>query len=116
MCVRLPSTPECDAAAEEVNEMLRVFIASTSQDLADYREAAKEIILEVGCHPVMMEFFGTDAAPTLAACQDRVVSCDLLLLLLAFRRGWVPTTAEGGDGRRSVTAYEVDAATQAGKP
>ena len=29
------------------------------------------------------------------------------LLIVAFRRGWVPTVEEGGDGHTSATAYEL---------
>ena len=43
-------------------------------------------------------------------------SCDLLLLLMAFRRGWVPTCEEGGNGNASVTAGEVDEARRRGIP
>ena len=65
-------------------------------------------------HPVMMEYFGTDTRPTVAACMDRVTSSDLLLLIVAFRQGWVPKPDAGGNGVDSITALELAAARQRG--
>src|SRR5207249_2065850 len=51
-----------------------------------------------------------------AACRRAVEECDLLVLLVAFRQGWVPTRKQGGDGRRSISAYELQAARHAAIP
>jgi hypothetical protein len=96
--------------------MLCVFISSTSRDLQQHRKAVESVVLEQGWHPVMMEHFGSSAGPTLEACVREVGRCDLLLLIAAFRRGWVPAAEQGGDGRRSVTAYELEAARRRGLP
>ena len=47
---------------------------------------------------------------TIDACQERVRAADLVVLLAAFRRGWVPSPEEGGDGKRSIVSYELEAA------
>lgn len=96
--------------------ILRVFVSSTSEDLAAFRDAARQVILDAGWHPVMMEHFGTAPEVTIEACQRRAAECDLLLLLVGFRRGWVPSADQGGDGRRSITAYEFEAARRAQRP
>ena len=103
-------------ASEPVSTMLRVFVSSTSKDLLQHRAVVGDVILEQRWHPVMMEHFGTSTGPTLLECLREVRSCDLLLLLMAFRRGWVPTCEEGGNGNASVTAGEVDEARRRGIP
>jgi hypothetical protein len=40
--------------------MRKVFVSSTSEDLKPYRQAAKDVVLDLGLHPEMMEHFGTD--------------------------------------------------------
>jgi len=101
---------------ELVSTMLRVFVSSTSKDLQQHRTVVGDVILEQRWHPVMMEHFGTSTGPTLEECLREVRSSDLLLLLMAFRRGWVPTSEQGGNGDRSVTASEVDEARRRGIP
>ncbi|HEX5272408.1 MAG TPA: type VI secretion system contractile sheath large subunit [Gemmataceae bacterium] len=95
---------------------LAVFISSTSQDLRLHRQAIQDLVLEQGWRPVMMEHFGTAPEPTVEACQRKVRQCDLVILVVAFHRGWVPTREQGGDARRGITAYELEAARQAGIP
>lgn len=95
---------------------LRVFVSSTSEDLALHRQVVREAVVEYGHVPVMMQDFGAIPGATVAACCDLVRSADLVIALCAFRRGWVPTAEQGGDGDRSVTALEVAAADAAGVP
>src|SRR5262249_5657651 len=96
--------------------MQRVFVSSTSKDLRHFREVVRSAILDQGWQPVMMEHFRTDAAPTVEVCCNKVRESDLVLLLVAFRRGWVPTPEQGGDGVRSVTVFEVETARRVGVP
>lgn len=99
------------------SKLLRVFVSSTSVDLEDYRRAAGEEIQSVGWHPVMMEHFGANPAPTtLEACREMLWECDVVLLILAHRRGWVPTKEQGGDGVRSITEHELAFARQCDIP
>lgn len=94
----------------------RVFVSSTSIDLRLHRQAVREAAVAEGFAPVMMEHFGAVAESTVRACCDFVQSCDLVVALVAFRRGWVPSADQGGDGVRSVTAFEIDAARAAKIP
>jgi hypothetical protein len=95
---------------------LRVMISSTSEDLRSYRAAACQAIISVGWAPIMMEYFGALAAPTVKACQDQIANADLVLVIVAHRRGWVPLATEGGDGESSITALELRHAKSLEKP
>lgn len=92
--------------------MLKVFISSTSEDLYDFRNAVKEALLGHEWLPIMMESFGTSPEDTVEYCCSKVRECDLLVLLIGFRRGWVPDVSRGGDGIRSITAYELETAAK----
>lgn len=97
--------------------MQRVFVASTAEDLKGWRQAARDVVLDAHWHPDLLnEHGGADTRPTVQACRDTLASCDLVLLLVAFRRGWVPTVEEGGDGARSITALELAHAREHGIP
>ena len=64
----------------------------------------------------MMEHMGADEQPTIQSCQDLLGDCDLMILLLAWRRGWVPSEAQGGNGLDSITALELKFADEHGIP
>ncbi len=85
----------------------RVFVSSTSEDLRDYRAVARNEILNMDWHPEMMEYFGASPKPTLEACHEKLKSCDLMVLIVAFRRGWVPIKEQDGNGSDSITALEL---------
>ena len=86
---------------------LKVFVSSTSEDLRDFRAAARLVILDLGMDPVMMEHFGASEHPTVDACRKELESADVVLLVVAFRQGWVPTAEQGGSGVDSITALEL---------
>lgn len=87
--------------------LLRVFVSSTSEDLKAHRAVARQVIQGLGWHADMMEDFGALPTATVQACCDKLQACDLVLLIVAFRRGWVPSAEQGGNGRDSVTALEL---------
>jgi formylglycine-generating enzyme required for sulfatase activity len=89
---------------------MRVFISSTSEDLKEYRKVVEQVVLDAQWVPVSMEHFANDPRPILQLCREEVDKCDLLILLQAFRRGWVPGSEKGGDGVTSVTGWEMKAA------
>jgi uncharacterized protein DUF4062/SIR2-like protein len=86
---------------------LRVFVSSTSEDLREYRAVARLEILNTDWYPVMMEHFGASTKPTVDACREKLKECDLMLLIIAFRRGWVPTVQQGGNDEDSITSFEL---------
>jgi hypothetical protein len=86
---------------------LTVFVSSTSQDLEDYRAVARNIILDMNWRPVMMEHFVSQPDKTVNSCCNAIDGCDLVLLIVAWRQGWVPTSEQGGNGQDSITAFEL---------
>jgi hypothetical protein len=95
---------------------VRVFVSSTSEDLAEYRAAARLVILDVGWDPSMQEHMGASPDDTVDACRKLLEQSDVLLLMVAFRRGWIPTVEQGGNGVDSITALELAHARQRNIP
>jgi len=93
-----------------MTQPLTIFVSSTSKDLSDYRAIARNVVLEMGWTPKMMEHFGALPESTVTACCAQVTQSDALLLIVGFQRGWVPSEAQGGNGTSSITALELDAA------
>jgi hypothetical protein len=95
---------------------MRVFISSTSEDLRPYRSAAADVIRDAQLEAVGMEHFPADPRPIVHLCREKVGQCGLVVLLQAFRRGWVPEPEQGGDGQTSITGFEIAVADEAGIP
>ena len=55
-----------------------VFISSTSEDLKEYRVAARDAAIAAGFLPDMMEYFAASGGPPLGVCLERVSSCDVV--------------------------------------
>ncbi|MCP4485907.1 MAG: DUF4062 domain-containing protein, partial [Gammaproteobacteria bacterium] len=94
----------------------RIFLSSTSDDLTEHRERVARAIEYLRQQPVRMETFVAEADAPLAACREHARSADALVVIVAHRYGWVPPEAKGGDGKKSITWHEVEAARAAGKP
>jgi formylglycine-generating enzyme required for sulfatase activity len=92
----------------------KVFISSTSEDLREFREAARDAALASGFHPVMMEYFAADGGPPLDVCLAQVTPCDLVLVIVAHRYGWVPPDQPAG-AAQSITWLECRHADTQGK-
>jgi hypothetical protein len=99
-------------SVRESRSELWVFISSTSFDLEDYRAVARNVILDMNWRPVMMEHFGAQPGRTVDFCRKAVEECDLVLLIVAWRQGWVPAVEAGGNGRDSITAFELNHARE----
>lgn len=67
-----------------------VFISSTVKDLAVYRERVAGIARQMGFMPVLSEDFPASGRVPLAICLKRVVECDLLIVIVAHRYGFIP--------------------------
>ncbi len=94
----------------------RIFLSSTSEDLKDYRNRVAEAIERFEQQPVRMETFVAEPRGPLEACREKATESDALVVCVAHRYGWVPSVEEGGDGRKSVTWHEVEAALAEEKP
>jgi len=97
--------------------MFKVFLSSTSTDLAPYRAKVREKIEGLGQASVCMETFGARPETPLKTCRKEVEGADALIVIVGHRCGWVPgADEEGGDGETSITRLEVTWALDAGKP
>lgn len=110
------TAPAARAGATPAKQTNHIFVSSTSVDLQEYRAKVTETVLQLESVPVDMKFFGAAPEWPLAECIARAKSADALIAIVANRYGWRPTLEQGGDGKKSVTWYEVDAALAAGKP
>ena len=96
------------APRDSMARRLSVFVSSTSEDLHTYRQVAQQVILARGWYPIMNEYWGAVPNPVVSACCDKVKTADLVLLIMAFRQGFVPTVDQGGNGIDSITGLEVE--------
>jgi hypothetical protein len=93
----------------------KVFISSTETDLAEYRRAIRDAALKTGFHPVMFEHWPASGQRVpLEACRQAVLDCDLLVVIVAYRYGWVPPGQPDG-AHKSITWLECEWAAAAGK-
>ena len=94
--------------------MKRVFLSYTAKDLAAHAIAAKHAAESAGWEVVDHRDWAPNGRPSVSECMKQVDGCDALIVLSGERYGWVPTKAEGGDGRRSITWLEVARARSRG--
>jgi hypothetical protein len=93
----------------------RIFIASTYEDLLPFRDAAVEVVVQLGWEAEtvgILESLRED--DIVRECVRRVGRCDACLLIMASRVGWVPSL--GSPGQKSITHLEVTAAREANIP
>jgi hypothetical protein len=96
--------------------VLRIFISSTATDLADYRSKVRDAVLGLEGAPIAMETFSALPGQPAAECMRLAAEADVVICVVAHRYGYVPPKELGGDGERSMTWLEVEAAQKAGKP
>jgi hypothetical protein len=96
--------------------VLRIFISSTAVDLLTYREKVRDAVLRLENLPIAMETFSAMQGQPVAECTRMAAEADAVICVVAHRYGYVPPVELGGDGERSITWLEVDAAKKAGKP
>ena len=99
-----------------VRNTFEIFLSSTSQDLQDCRDAVRSMIGRMRETTIAMETFGARPNKPLETCRQEVAASDAMVVIVGHRYGWIPTVAQGGDGRRSITWWEVTWALDAGKP
>ncbi len=93
----------------------RVAISSTTEDLDSHRIAAAEVARELGFEPLLLERpAGSDGS--VQEITRQVAEADLLLAIVGWQRGEMPAPEQGGDGRRSWTAWEISAALSRAQP
>jgi Domain of unknown function (DUF4062) len=96
--------------------VLRIFISSTAVDLLDYLDKVRDAVLRLENLPIAMETFSAKSGQPAGECMRMAAEADAAVCIVAHRYGYVPPPELGGDGERSITWLEVDAAKRAGKP
>lgn len=89
---------------------MKVYISSTFNDLAEHRSTAANVLRKLGHDVRGMETYVAESTRPAELCQRDAASADLVVLLIAWRYGYVPTGLE-----RSVTELEYEAAVDAGR-
>jgi formylglycine-generating enzyme required for sulfatase activity len=89
--------------------LYQAFVSSTFVDLKDHRAHVIGSLRRAGFAVDPAEDWTADSDEPKNFCQDRLNGCDLCVLLVAFRRGYVP---EGET--LSITQLEYEAAVKAG--
>jgi tetratricopeptide (TPR) repeat protein len=100
----------------DTRPILRIFISSTATDLTSFRKHVSDAVLRLENLPIQMETFSPKSGQTVAECTQLAAGADAVVCIVAHRYGYVPPIEVGGDGERSITWLEVDAARLAGKP
>lgn len=83
--------------------VLRAFVSSTYEDLREHRAYVIDRLRHCGLFVDPMEDWTADTGAPVGFSQARVDGCDVCILLVALRRGYVPGT--GGNGQ-SITQME----------
>ena len=91
--------------------MARIYISSTIQDLGPFREEVYKAVRRLGHTSVAMEDWAASDTPVLDTILKAVRESDVLIVLVAWRYGYVPP---GQDV--SITELELRAAREADIP
>jgi hypothetical protein len=98
----------------------RVFVSYTGQDLEAHAEVVSDMVRRLNAVTgrswlaIDHKYWAPTGRPSVRECMEQVDRCQILVVLVAFRYGWVPTQEEGGDGEASITCLEVTRARKRG--
>ncbi|MBN1466755.1 SUMF1/EgtB/PvdO family nonheme iron enzyme, partial [candidate division KSB1 bacterium] len=92
-----------------------VFISSTYKDLVAHRAKARDAVMKAGLRLARMEEFEATTHPPLQTSLDKVRECDLLIVLVAYRYGWIPDDQLEPAEKKSITWLECEEMIGAGK-
>src|SRR5262245_23493772 len=84
--------------------MATVYISSTYQDLAKYREATAKTLRQMNKVVVSMEHYTASDMRPLDRCLADVAGCDLYIGIFAWRYGFIP--ADNNKEEKSITELE----------
>jgi tetratricopeptide (TPR) repeat protein len=86
---------------------MRIFLSSTYEDMKPYVHAAEEMLGKLSVEVVQFKHWEATGRPSVPECKERVHECDALVVLVGKTYGWIPAPEHGGDGRTSITRFEV---------
>ena len=89
-----------------MNRLLRVFISSTMRDLANERDAVCQRLREFNFEPVNAEGWSPSGASSWETIAETIESCDIVILILGERYGWIPGSGPMSEKGLSVTHLE----------
>ena len=98
----------------------RVFVSYTGEDLEAHADIVSDMIRRLNSDSerswiaIDHKFWSPTGRPSVQECMEQVERCQILIVLVAFRYGWVPSRDERGDGETSITRMEVERARAAG--
>jgi hypothetical protein len=99
----------------------RVFVSYTGQDLEAHAEVVSDTVKGLNNSDATRswvaidhKFWAPTGRPSVKECMEQVARCHILIVLVAFRYGWVPSPEDGGDGKKSITQMEVERARELG--
>src|ERR1017187_10787753 len=113
---RRRAAPRARSRLATFKHALRIFISSTAIDLKGFREHVRDALLGLNNQPIAMETFSALGGEPASECKKLAAGADAVICIVAHRYGYVPPVELDGDGERSMTWLEVDAAKNAGKP
>lgn len=90
---------------------MKVYISSTLTDLREYRAAVADVLRKLGHDVRGMETYVAESSRPVDVCEADARSCDVFVLLLAWRYGYVPE-AQTRVPPLSITELEYEAASQ----
>lgn len=93
---------------------LNVYLSSTYEDLARYRDKVASALRTVGHHVIGMEEYAAGDIRPLDKCLADVRTADIYVGIFAWRYGYVPK-AKVNPRRRSITELEFREATRVAK-
>lgn len=94
----------------------KVFISYTAEDLKEHARKVREVVTENAWAVSDHVDWPPNGVKAVAMCKEEVRCCDMLVVLVAHRYGWIPTVELGGDGKTSITQMEYQWAREFGKP
>ena len=92
-----------------------IFVSYTGDDLAAHADVVVAVLRKLGLLAIDHRDAGAAGTPSVEWCYQMIADCDIIVVLVAHRYGWVPPVAEGGDGSTSITWLEVRHARKLGK-
>lgn len=92
-----------------VKKTYKIFVSSTFIDLRDHRDYVIDKLQRAGLYVDPMEMWSADEAEPKRLSVDRLENCDICVLLVAFRRGYVPKNE-----KKSITQFEYESARERG--
>ncbi len=89
------------------DQICRVFISYTGEDLEEFANTVREEIRQWQWIAVDHKDWDATGRRSVKECRERVQNADVLVVIVAHRYGWVPSEEEEGDARTSITQWEV---------